>query len=183
MQSVCLDEFGEEKAVEPASQETTIIQHIFGGRLQSQVICAKCNKISNQFENMMGLTVEIHGDAASLEECLDQFTDKEWLHGENMYKCDRCNNYVKAWKRLTIQRAPNVLTIALKRFQKGRYENPAEHLSPVELMEPHNSKLSFSVLDGDKLPRSNALYSTSYGDGIGASNIPYDPDVPRPGNR
>uniref|UniRef100_A0A6N2L6F1 USP domain-containing protein n=1 Tax=Salix viminalis TaxID=40686 RepID=A0A6N2L6F1_SALVM len=243
MKSVCLDEFGEEKAVEPASQETTIIQHIFGGRLQSQVICAKCNKISNQFENMMGLTVEIHGDAASLEECLDQFTDKEWLHGENMYKCDRCNNYVKAWKRLTIQRAPNVLTIALKRFQRGRYgklnkrvtfpemmsegemapmytsfmqllstvsvrpsclrtiepskeqqsimkvdldsytKNPAEHLSPIKLMEPHNFELSFSVLDGDRLPRSNALYSTSYGDGIGASNIPYDPDVPKPGNR
>lgn len=37
---------------------------------------------------MMDLTVEIHGDAASLEECLDQFTVKEWLHGENMYKCD-----------------------------------------------------------------------------------------------
>ena len=117
MQSVCLDEFGGEKVVEPASQETTKIQHIFGGRLRSQVICAKCNKISNHFENMMGLTVEIHGDAASLEECLDQFTDKEWLHGENMYKYDRCNDYVKAWKLLTIQRAPNVLTIALKRFQ------------------------------------------------------------------
>eukprot|EP00258_Populus_trichocarpa_P030258 XP_024446277.1 ubiquitin carboxyl-terminal hydrolase 18-like [Populus trichocarpa] len=121
MQSVCLDEFGGEKAVEPASQETTIIQHIFGGRLQSQVICTKCNKISNQFENMMDLTVEIHGDAESLEECLNQFTDKEWLHGENMYKCDGCNDYVKAWKRLTIQRAPNVLTIALKRFQSGRF--------------------------------------------------------------
>uniref|UniRef100_A0A6N2NJ07 Uncharacterized protein n=1 Tax=Salix viminalis TaxID=40686 RepID=A0A6N2NJ07_SALVM len=50
------------------------------------------------------------------------------------------------------------------------------------LMEPHNSELSFSALDGDRLPRSNALYSTSYGDGVGASNIPYDPDVPRPGN-
>ena len=37
---------------------------------------------------MMDLTVEIHGDAASLEECLDQFTVTEWLHGENMYKCD-----------------------------------------------------------------------------------------------
>ena len=36
----------------------------------------------------MDLTVEIHGDAASLEECLDQFTASEWLHGENMYKCD-----------------------------------------------------------------------------------------------
>ncbi|KAK3039599.1 hypothetical protein RJ639_029298 [Escallonia herrerae] len=122
MQSVCLDEFGGEKAVHPSSQETTLIQHIFGGHLQSQVkpffvlqcynwklarflgqeeirlktadykggevICTECNVISNQFESMMDLTVEIQGEAASLEECLDQFTAKEWLHGENMYKCD-----------------------------------------------------------------------------------------------
>lgn len=36
----------------------------------------------------MDLTVEIQGDVASLEDCLDQFTVKEWLDGENMYKCD-----------------------------------------------------------------------------------------------
>lgn len=53
-----------------------------------QVICAECNNVSDQFENMMDLTVEIHGDAGSLEECLDQFTAKERLHGDNMYKCD-----------------------------------------------------------------------------------------------
>ena len=53
-----------------------------------QVICTKCNNVSNQFENMMDLTVEIQGDAASLEECLDQFTAREPLHGDNMYKCD-----------------------------------------------------------------------------------------------
>ncbi|EXB74929.1 Ubiquitin carboxyl-terminal hydrolase 19 [Morus notabilis] len=121
MQSVCLDEFGGEKAVPPSLQETTIIQHIFGGHLQSQVICTECNNISNQYENMMDLTVEIHGEAASLEECLDQFTVKEWLHGDNMYKCDGCNDYVKAWKRLTVKRAPNILTVALKRFQSGRF--------------------------------------------------------------
>lgn len=52
---------------------------------------------------MMDLTVEIHGEAASLEECLDQFTVKEWLHGDNMYKCDGygCDwwNYVSLWVR------------------------------------------------------------------------------------
>jgi len=37
MQSVCLDEFGGEKSVPPNLQETTLIQHIFGGRLQSEV--------------------------------------------------------------------------------------------------------------------------------------------------
>jgi len=39
MQSACLDEYGGEKAVDLNMQETTIIQHIFGGRLQSQVSC------------------------------------------------------------------------------------------------------------------------------------------------
>ncbi|KAG4982343.1 hypothetical protein JHK87_027092 [Glycine soja] len=29
----------------------------------------------------------------------------------------RCKDYVKAWKRLTVKCAPNILTIALKRFQ------------------------------------------------------------------
>ncbi|KAK7261002.1 hypothetical protein RIF29_27305 [Crotalaria pallida] len=121
MQSVCLDEFGGEKAVPLNLQETTVIQHIFGGCLQSEVICTKCGKTSRQYENMMDLTVEIHGDAASLEECLDQFTAKEWLHGENMYKCDGCKDYVIACKRLTVKHAPNILTIALKRFQSGRF--------------------------------------------------------------
>lgn len=135
MQSVCLDEFGGEKAVDPSCQETTLIQHIFGGHLQSQVICTQCNKISNQYENMMDLTVEIHGDASSLEECLDQFTVKERLDGENMYKCDGCNDYVKAWKRLTIKRAPNVLTIALKRFQSGRFGKLNKRVSFPETLD------------------------------------------------
>lgn len=42
----------------------------------------------------MDLTVEIHGDIGSLEECLDQFTKKEWLYGDNMYKCDRLVFYM-----------------------------------------------------------------------------------------
>ncbi|XP_064972265.1 uncharacterized protein LOC135616707 isoform X2 [Musa acuminata AAA Group] len=117
MQSVCLDEFGGEKTVDTRTQETTLIQYIFGGRLQSQVTCTKCNMVSNRFENMMDLTVEIQGDVESLKECLDQFTIKEWLDGENKYKCDGCNDYVKAWKRLTVNQAPNILTITLKRFQ------------------------------------------------------------------
>ncbi|KAH1212563.1 Ubiquitin carboxyl-terminal hydrolase 19 [Glycine max] len=136
MQSVCLDEFGGEKAVPPNLQETTLIQHIFGGRLQSEVICTKCNKISNQYENMMDLTVEIHGDAASLEECLDQFTARERLDGENMYKCEGCKDYVKAWKRLTVKCAPNILTIALKRFQvlSGRFGKLNKRISFPETL-------------------------------------------------
>lgn len=36
----------------------------------------------------MDLTVEIQGEASSLEDCLEKFTVKERLDGENLYKCD-----------------------------------------------------------------------------------------------
>ena len=53
-----------------------------------QVQCTACGVVSNRYENMMDLTVEIHGDVESLEECLDQFTAVEWLDGDNKYRCD-----------------------------------------------------------------------------------------------
>lgn len=121
MQSICLDEVGGEKAVDPDTRETTLIYHIFGGHLQSQVKCTQCLQVSNRYENMMDLNVEIQGDVASLEDALEQFTALEWLDGENRYKCDECDAYVKAWKQLTVHQAPNILTIALKRFQTGRF--------------------------------------------------------------
>lgn len=121
MQSICLDEVGGEKAVDPDTRETTLIYHIFGGHLQSQVKCTQCLRVSNRYENMMDLNVEIQGDVASLEDALEQFTALEWLDGENRYKCDGCDAYVKALKRLTVHQAPNILTIALKRFQTGRF--------------------------------------------------------------
>lgn len=45
MQSICLDEFGGEKVVDPITQETTLIHHIFGGHLQSQVVSNLCQRI------------------------------------------------------------------------------------------------------------------------------------------
>jgi len=37
MQSICLEGLGGERKVDPRLQETTFIQHTFGGRLQSKV--------------------------------------------------------------------------------------------------------------------------------------------------
>lgn len=40
MQSICLEGLGGENKVDPILQETTFIQHIFGGRLRSKVFIA-----------------------------------------------------------------------------------------------------------------------------------------------
>ncbi|KAI4323121.1 hypothetical protein L6164_022751 [Bauhinia variegata] len=121
MQSICLEGLGGEKKVEPRLQETTFVQHTFGGRLRSKVKCLKCNHESERYENIMDLTLEILGWVESLEDALTQFTSPEDLDGENMYRCGRCTAYVRARKQLSIHEAPNILTIVLKRFQEGRY--------------------------------------------------------------
>lgn len=135
MQSICLDEVGGEKLVDQTMQKTTFIQQMFGGSLQSKVQCMRCYRESLCFENMLDLTVEIHGDIESLEDALAQFTASELLDGENKYKCNRCKFYVKAKKKLAIHEAPNILTIALKRFKNGKFGKLNKHVPFPEVLD------------------------------------------------
>ncbi|KAE8681138.1 Ubiquitin carboxyl-terminal hydrolase 15 [Hibiscus syriacus] len=121
MQSICLERLGGEQKVDPRLQETTFIQHTFGGCLRSKVKCLRCSHESERYENIMDLTLEIYGWVESLEDALTQFTTPEDLDGENMYRCGRCASYARARKQLRIHEAPNILTIVLKRFQEGKY--------------------------------------------------------------
>ncbi|KAL6859084.1 hypothetical protein ACP4OV_018086 [Aristida adscensionis] len=120
MQSVCLKEAKKGGAHQLAA-ETTLVQLIFGGYLRSKIKCSRCHVSSEQCEPMLDLTVEIDGDISSLEEALERFTSTEVLDGENRYQCSRCKSYERAKKKLTISEAPNVLTIALKRYQSGKF--------------------------------------------------------------
>lgn len=154
MQSTCLSEASGERAVDPRTQETTLIQQIFGGYLQSKIKCLKCQHISERYDKMMDLTVEIEGNIESLQDALAQFTAPEILDGSNKYKCDRCKCYVKAKKQLTVHEAPNILTIALKRFQSGKFGklNKRVIFPDVLNMKPYMSGM------GDK-PPSYKLYA------------------------
>ncbi|KAL1310162.1 hypothetical protein AAHE18_17G228400 [Arachis hypogaea] len=120
MQSVCLMDAGVD-VCGSLEEDTTLIGLTFGGYLRSKIKCMKCGGKSERQERMMDLTVEIEGDIATLQEALRRFTSTESLDGENKYHCVRCKSYEKAKKKLTISEAPNVLTIALKRFQSGKF--------------------------------------------------------------
>ncbi|KAK1303071.1 Ubiquitin carboxyl-terminal hydrolase 16 [Acorus calamus] len=120
MQSACLKEAGV-NAIGSLAEGTTLMQLTFGGYLRSKIKCMTCLGKSERRERMMDLTVEINGDVGTLEEALRRFTATETLDGDNKYLCSRCKSYEKAKKKLTVLEAPNILTIALKRFQSGKF--------------------------------------------------------------
>ncbi|KAI3819878.1 hypothetical protein L1987_13730 [Smallanthus sonchifolius] len=136
LQSVCIKEARTNNSFE---EEKTLIGLTFGGYLRSKIICMKCGGKSEQNERMMDITVEIEGGIRTLEDALDKFTCTEILDGENKYKCDRCKSYERAKKKLTLLEAPNVLTIALKRFQSGKFGklNKSIHFPEILDMAPY----------------------------------------------
>ncbi|XP_022962072.1 ubiquitin carboxyl-terminal hydrolase 16-like [Cucurbita moschata] len=120
MQSICFMEAQAGRSG-PVEEETTLIDLTFGGYLLSKIKCTRCENKSERIERILDLTVEISGDIETIEEALQQYTNPEVLDGDNRYQCSRCKSYVKAKKRLSILEAPNILTIALKRFQSGKF--------------------------------------------------------------
>nr|XP_009763328.1 PREDICTED: ubiquitin carboxyl-terminal hydrolase 23 isoform X2 [Nicotiana sylvestris] len=100
----------------PSAYDKSLVHKIFGGRLRSQVQCMQCNFCSDKFDPFLDLSLEIL-KADSLQRALQHFTARELLDGgQRQYQCQQCKQKVKATKRLTIDKAPHVLTIHLKRF-------------------------------------------------------------------
>ncbi|KAL8136649.1 hypothetical protein V2J09_002650 [Rumex salicifolius] len=96
--------------------EKSFVHKIFGGCLRSQVKCMQCSYSSNKSDPFIDLSLEIV-KADSLQKALVHFTAQEQLDGgERRYQCQQCKKKVQALKQLTIEKAPYVLTIHLKRF-------------------------------------------------------------------
>ncbi|ESP04053.1 hypothetical protein LOTGIDRAFT_53476, partial [Lottia gigantea] len=124
MQKSCLNGYNK---LDRYSKETTVINQIFGGFLRSQVLCTRCKNRSNTYDPFMDLSLDLRNNT-SVDKCLEKFFLPEYLEGDNAYMCPVCQQKVRAQKRFTIQKAPNVLTIHLKRFDFDRMCKVTRHI-------------------------------------------------------
>ncbi|KPV77255.1 uncharacterized protein RHOBADRAFT_52189 [Rhodotorula graminis WP1] len=108
---------GKSPKLEQKVKETTFIHQLFGGRLRSRVHCLACEHNSDTFDSILDLSLDLAGGRAnSLKDALENLVRKDKLTGQNKYKCEKCKKLVNAEKNFTIDEAPLVLTIHLKRF-------------------------------------------------------------------
>lgn len=118
-----------------------------------QVKCTQCSYSSDKFDPFLDLSLEIN-KADTLQKALKHFTAFEELDGgDRQYQCQRCRQKVRALKRLSIHRAPYVLSIHLKRFgshvpgqkinKRVAYE-PVLNLKPF-VSEPNDGNLAYTL--------------------------------------
>ncbi|GFR44265.1 hypothetical protein Agub_g5470 [Astrephomene gubernaculifera] len=118
MHEACLRRFKPKPPPELAN--TTFVYRIFGGRLRSQIECEGVDYVSRTYDPFLDLSLEIIR-APTLERALGSFTAPEVLDGANKYRCPKNNKLVRAVKRISVEEAPNVLTVHLKRFEYGGF--------------------------------------------------------------
>lgn len=106
---------------EKVVKRTCIIDQIFTGTLQSEIVCQNCHAVSTTFEPMSGLLLDL-GPAtiggrppSSLVDCLNRFTHAE--HLERNYNCSNCA-YPETTKQFTMKTLPVVVSFSLKRFEQ-----------------------------------------------------------------
>mmetsp|Transcript_26181 Transcript_26181/g.46675 ORF Transcript_26181/g.46675 Transcript_26181/m.46675 type:complete len:2194 (-) Transcript_26181:2-6583(-) len=156
-----------ERELKGSHQENLINLH-FGG-LQAQELIGKgiCNHRSERDEVFLVLPLEVKHKKSILDS-LNSFVEGDTLEGENAYQCDRCEAKVSALKRTSIRHLPNVLVLALRRFefnfdtmQRVKLNDHCEF--PMELdMEPYTleglDKLNEQEDAGTKPPESYYKY-------------------------
>ncbi|XP_035786501.1 ubiquitin carboxyl-terminal hydrolase 36-like isoform X2 [Anopheles albimanus] len=114
MEKSFLGRYKNSKELDQYSKETTPLNQILGGYLRSEVKCLSCHHISTTFQHFEDLLLDIRR-ANSIDEALKLYFDRERLE-ELSYNCEACKKRVAATKQFSLERAPFVLCVQLKRF-------------------------------------------------------------------
>ncbi|KAJ6804338.1 ubiquitin carboxyl-terminal hydrolase 21-like isoform X1 [Iris pallida] len=113
LHNCCLDPSTKDKPL--AMNEDSLVKHVYGGRLISQLRCSECGHCSNTSEPLLDLSLDI-ADADSLINALESFTKIESIE-ETKFTCEGCKAKVLMEKQTKIDQAPEVISLHLKRFE------------------------------------------------------------------
>ncbi|XP_019867047.1 ubiquitin carboxyl-terminal hydrolase nonstop [Aethina tumida] len=100
-----------------------IIDQIFAGGLQSDVVCQKCKGVSTTIDPISDFSLDLGPVSigcrppSSLIDCLERFTRAEHLGSSAKIFCEKCKSYEESTKQLTLKTLPIVVSFHLKRFQ------------------------------------------------------------------
>ncbi|KAF4517421.1 hypothetical protein B566_EDAN005030 [Ephemera danica] len=140
-----------------------IIDQIFTGGLQSDVVCTSCHGVSTTIDPFWDISLDLGsvGEGSSvptsLLDCLERFTRPEHLGSSAKIKCSTCQSYQESTKQLTMKKLPVVASFHLKRFEhSNRFHKKIssfiafpEHLDMTPFMSHQRNNNNNDAMLGD----------------------------------
>ncbi|GMT33883.1 hypothetical protein PFISCL1PPCAC_25180, partial [Pristionchus fissidentatus] len=104
-----IDEGLKKCSIDPMCERT------FRGVFADEKICKDCPHRYTKEEAFESLSLDVRSHN-NLRDSLKEYVKGDVLENDNAYHCELCNKKVKAIKRLSLSKLPEVLIVQLKRF-------------------------------------------------------------------
>ena len=102
---------------DPSIVYPSIISDLFGGQFHERTECINCNNVSSAFSSFRVMQMPFPtGKDLDINSFINYFTSITQLSESEKYHCSKCNKDIRARRRITIWKKPQVLLISLKRF-------------------------------------------------------------------
>jgi ubiquitin carboxyl-terminal hydrolase 36/42 len=167
-----------------SKRTTTPIHQIFGGYLKSTVTCGTCLGVSESYQYIQELNLNIQSPNCTnvryalgsyfIDENLDEIDEKT---GKTVptYSCEKCKKKTPAIKKILPEKASNVLVLQLKRFDNsgnklGKKINIDEYFEFGGI----NYKLVAMILHNGLSNRSGHYYSVALSSDPAEDNVFYE---------
>jgi len=154
----------------PRGKPSSVVHQVFGGRLQSDVICGSCGSISSRTDPFYDVGLDIRppkhqlalgisrNGPSSLDDSLERYTSPECLQNDEKPFCARCGTHQESTKQFSFARLPQTICFHLKRF-----EHTADG-SSVKL----DNEVSFPATGLDLQAHTTSHITAQRGSGAGA---------------
>ncbi|KNC85019.1 hypothetical protein SARC_02774 [Sphaeroforma arctica JP610] len=138
----------------------SVVVDLFQGQFRSELKCLTCGNKSVTFNPFMYLSVPVPANVsqATLKKCIDTFTARERVAGNDQWYCGNCKKHRDAEKRLSIWRLPPVLLIHFKRFQSDAFGNSRAKINTMVDFPIGNLDLSSYLPNTDRQNAQNHSY-------------------------
>jgi ubiquitin C-terminal hydrolase len=104
-----------EALVQRRRRDDSYVWDMFGGQLQSKLVCQRCQHKSLTFDHFTHLSLELpSASPATLHQCLKTFTTLEQVE----WDCTSCKHRSVPSRMLQISSLPKLLILHLKRFRQ-----------------------------------------------------------------
>jgi ubiquitin C-terminal hydrolase len=71
-------------------KNSTWIHDVWGGQVRSRVICKKCEKPSDTFDEVLDFSLDVNkGGKPKLQSMLQGYVKEDKLEGDNKYNCEK----------------------------------------------------------------------------------------------
>ena len=119
-----------------SSEFVSLVQNVFGGKMQTTYKCSNCNSVSLHKEHFTDIHLAIPNQKVvaevsklTMQSLLESYLTPETLQGDNQYHCDHCANLQDAVKTMKILEGPDYLMTTLMRFHYDRTQNRKSKVS------------------------------------------------------